>query len=54
VTVTVYEPALPEQDSVEVPLVTVPDRAILFDESLHVSPVDGKIVAESATLPVRP
>ena len=54
VTVTVYDPALPEQDSVEVPLVMVPVRVILFGELLHVRPVDGEIVADSETLPARP
>jgi hypothetical protein len=54
VTVTVYEPAFPEQDSVEVPLVAVLVRVILFGESLHVRPVEGEIVADSATLPARP
>ena len=54
VTVTVNEPALPEHDSVEVPLVTVLVRVIVFGESLHVRPVEGETVAESAMLPARP
>ena len=54
VTVTVNEPALPEQDRVEVPLVAVLVRVIVFGESLHVRPVEGETVAESATLPARP
>jgi hypothetical protein len=54
VTVTVYDPALPEQDSVEVPLVAVPVSVILFGELLHVRPVEGEIVADSETLPARP
>jgi len=54
VTVTVYELAFPEQDSVEVPLVAVLVRVIPFGELLHVRPVEGEIVAESATLPARP
>ena len=53
-TVTVYDPALPEQDSVEVPLVVVPVSVILFGELLHVRPVEGEIVADSETLPARP
>jgi hypothetical protein len=54
VIVTVYDPALPEQDSVEVPVVAVLVSVILFGESLHVRPVESEIVADSTTLPVRP
>jgi len=45
---------LPEQDSIEVPVVAVFVSVILFGESLHVRPVEGEIVADSATLPARP
>jgi hypothetical protein len=54
VTVTVYEPALPEQDTDEVPLVAVLVRVMLFGEGLHVRPVDGETVADSETVPTRP
>jgi hypothetical protein len=54
VTVTVYDPAMPEQDSVEVPLIAVLVSVILFGESLHVRPVVGEIVVDSETLPARP
>ena len=53
-TVTVYDPAMPEQDSVEVPLVAVLVSAILFGESLHVRPVAGEIVVDTETLPASP
>lgn len=53
-TVTVYEPALPEQDTVEVPLVAVLVRVMLFGEGLHARPVDGETVVDSATVPTRP
>lgn len=52
-TVTVYEPAMPEHDNVELPLVAVFVRRILFGEALHISPVDGEIVADKETVPVR-
>ena len=54
VTVTVYDPALPEQDSVDVSLVVVPVSVMVFGELLHVRPVEGEIVADSETLPARP
>ena len=53
-TVTVYDPAMPEQDSVEVPLVAVLVSGIPFGESLHVRPVTGENVVDSETLPARP
>lgn len=53
VTATKYEPALPEHDSVEVPLEAVPVRVMLFGEVLHVRPVDGEIVTEIETVPTR-
>ena len=53
-TVTVYDPAMPEQDSVEVPVVAELVSVILFGESLHVRPVGGKNVVDSETLPARP
>jgi hypothetical protein len=54
VTVTVYEPALPEQDTVEVPLVAVLVRVMLFGEELQVRPVEGEIVADREMMPTRP
>jgi hypothetical protein len=50
----VYEPAAPEHDKVEVPLAAVLVRAILVGEALHVRPVDGEIVVDNETVPVRP
>jgi hypothetical protein len=54
VIVTVYEPAVPEHDSVEVPLEPVLVRGILVGEALHARPVDGEIVVDSGTVPARP
>jgi hypothetical protein len=53
VIVTVYEPAVPEHDSVEVPLEAVPVRVTLVGETVHVSPVDGEDVVDKETVPVR-
>ena len=53
-TVTVYEPAMPEHDNVEVPLGEGVVRVILFGEALHVRPVDGEMVADKETVPPRP
>jgi hypothetical protein len=50
----VYEPAVPEHDSVEVPLEPVLVREILVGEALHARPVDGEIVVDSGTVPARP
>ena len=52
--VTVYEPAIPEHDSVEVPLEAVLVRGIPVGEVLHARPADGEIVVESETVPARP
>jgi hypothetical protein len=54
VIVTVYEPPVPEQDNVEVPLVAVEVRVMLEGEVLHERPVDGEIVVDSRTVPARP
>jgi hypothetical protein len=51
VTVTVYAPALPEQDSVEVPEVP---RVTLVGVRVHVRPVAGETVAVSETVPAKP
>jgi hypothetical protein len=54
VIVTVYEPPVPEQDNVEVPLLVVTVRLMLVGEVLHVRPVDGEIVVDNETVPARP
>jgi hypothetical protein len=54
VIVTVYAPAVPEHDSVEVPLAEAPVRGILAGEVTHVRPVDGEIVVDKETVPARP
>jgi hypothetical protein len=51
VIVTVYEPAVPEQDSVDVP--DVP-RMMLAGDSVQLRPVEGDIVLVRATIPVNP
>jgi hypothetical protein len=51
VTVTVYAPALPEQDSVEVPEVP---RVTLVGVRVHVNPVAGETAAVSETVPAKP
>lgn len=52
--VTVYEPAAPEHDSVEVPLEPVLVSGMLVGEGIHARPVDGEIVVDSETVPARP
>lgn len=52
--VTVYEPAVPEHDSVEVPLKAVLVRGILAGEALQARPADGVIVVDRETVPARP
>jgi hypothetical protein len=54
VIVTVYEPEVPEHDSIEVPLAAVLVRVMLLGEALHVRPVDGDMVADSEMVPARP
>ena len=49
-----YEPAIPEHDIVEVPVVVVLVSVMLVGEALHVRPVEGEIVADSETVPARP
>jgi hypothetical protein len=51
VTVTVYVPATPEQESVEVPKVP---RVTLVGVKVHVRPVEGDTAAVSETVPVKP
>jgi hypothetical protein len=48
-----YEPAIPEHDSVEVPLEAVLVRVTLVGETVHVRPVDGEDVVDKETVPVR-
>ncbi len=52
--VTVYEPAVPEHDRVEVPLTAVVVRVMLAGEVTHVRPADGRIVVDNETVPERP
>jgi len=52
--VTVYTPAEPEQDRVELPLVTVALRTTLVGDRLHVKPAIGKMTFEIATVPENP
>jgi hypothetical protein len=51
VTVTVYVPATPEQDRVEVPEVP---RVTLVGVRVQVRPVEGDTAAVRATVPVKP
>lgn len=51
VTVTVYVPAEPLHDSVEVPEVP---RVTLVGDRAHVRPVDGEMAAARVTVPVKP
>jgi hypothetical protein len=54
VTVTVYEPAVPEHDNDEVALEIVLLSGRLVGTRLQPRPVSGEIVAERATAPVNP
>ena len=49
-----YEPAAPEHDSVEVPLVAMLVNVTLGGEALHVRPVGGEVVIDNETVPARP
>ena len=51
VTVTVYVPAEPEHDSVEVP--EAPNVSVV-GVSVHVKPEEGDTVEARATVPVKP
>ena len=51
VTITVYVPALPEHERVEVPEVP---KAMLVGDSVHARPVEGDTVDDRATVPVKP
>ena len=51
VMVTVYVPAWPEQESVDVPELP---RVMLVGDSVHVRPEDGLIVVDRETMPVNP
>jgi len=54
VIVTVYAPAEPEQDRVELPFVMVVLKAILVGDRLHVKPEGGETEFERATVPENP
>jgi len=54
VIVTVYAPAEPEQDRVELPFVTVVLNAMLVGDRLHVKPEGGETEFERATVPENP
>lgn len=49
-----YEPAIPEHESVEVPLDAEPVKIMPVGEALHTRPVDGEIVVDIETVPTRP
>ncbi len=51
VTVTVYVPAVPEQESVEVPEMP---SVTLAGVNVHVKPVTGEMSADRFTVPVKP
>jgi len=51
VTVTVYEPAVPLQERLDVPEVP---RVTLADDRLQDRPVEGETEADRATVPVKP
>ena len=51
VTVTVYVPAAPEQESVEVPEMP---SVTLAGVNVHVKPVTGEMSADRFTVPVKP
>jgi hypothetical protein len=53
-TVTVYVPAPPKQDRVEVPDVVVLLSVMLARDSVQVRPVEGEIVSDNVTVPVNP
>jgi len=54
VIVTVYAPADPEQERVELAFGVVVLTATLVGERLQVKPVDGETAAESVTVPENP
>ncbi len=49
-----YEPAVPEHDSVEVPLAVVMLSVILGGETVHARPIEGEIVMDREIVAVRP
>jgi hypothetical protein len=54
VTVTVYEPAVPEHDNDDVELELVVVRERLVGLRRQVRPVNGETVCDSATVPANP
>lgn len=54
VTVTVYNPTVPEHDRVEVPIVVIVLSAKLVGDKLQVKPVGGDTNAVIETVPVKP
>jgi hypothetical protein len=54
VTVTVYEPVIPEHERFDVPAIVRPLRETLVGDRAQVSPEDGAIVAANETVPVNP
>jgi len=54
VTVTRYEPAVPEHDSDDVALEVALLRGRLVGVALHAIPVKGEKVSERATVPAKP
>ena len=54
VTVTVYVPAAPEQESVDVPEVPEVPSVTLVGVIVHVKPVTGEMAADRFTVPVKP
>lgn len=54
-TVTEYNPATaPLQESVEVPVVVVPDKASVVGETAQVNPVRGRTLSAMLTVPANP
>ena len=53
-TETVYVPAAPEQESVDVPEVPEVPSVTLVGVIVHVKPVTGEMAADRFTVPVKP
>jgi hypothetical protein len=54
VTVSAYEPVVPEQDNTDVPLVTEPVSVMLVGETLQLRPLEGEMVIDNEIVPARP